>query len=277
VSIVKKIVIIGISAAVFLYDKIKQGVLAALMKNPSARCVILYYHDIPKKEQGRFAFQMDLLLRYCLPVSCSTIPAFEAGKRYAGITFDDGFISYKDVALPELELRRIPSSIFIPTQYLGSAPGWLQNSEERLMTPEEIREIVQSPLVTIGSHGIKHGCFTNMSNDEVKTEFFESKVVLEKITGNRITIFSFPHGDYVEDHVHLAQSAGYEKVFSILPYCAFRKEDEYLIGRVKVYTTDWNIEFMLKINGAYRWLPFAYQLKKMLFRCMSFPKRAHNN
>ena len=272
-KIFKRGLIVGFSTVLLLYDAMKRVAVAVIMKRITARYIILYYHDIPKAQQARFARQMDLLVKYSVPVSCEGRPLVEAGKRYAGITFDDGFISYKEIVLPELERRRLPSTVFIPTHFLGKAPGWLQYSAERLMTPDEIRNIAKDPLVTIGSHGVNHKPFGQMSADEAACEFVESKRVLEDLTGHNVTFFSFPHGDYSEYHLSLAQCAGYKRIFSILPYCAFKKDDEYITGRVKVDPTDWDIEFMLKIMGVYRWLPYAYRFKRILYRWINSPAK----
>ncbi len=260
----KRIAIVFISAVVFIFDALGMLVLFLLRKKPVVRCVVLYYHDIPKEHQERFAHQMDLLLKVSYPILCSSTPPFEKGIRYTAITFDDGFISFKEVALHELEQRMIPATIFITTQYMGNAPGWLAHTRERLMTPLEIGVIARNTLVEIGSHGVSHKAFTRMYPDDAKHEFICSKQILESITDKKIVLFSFPHGAYSEEHLQLAIEAGYIRLFSIQPTCAFVRQDEYITGRVKVDSSDWHLEFVLKVVGAYRWLPFAYRLKRLL-------------
>ena len=85
--------------------------------------------------------------------------------------------------------------------------------------------------------------------------------------GRKIALFSFPHGDFNSDLVEWCRDSGYEQVFTILPEPAFCESDRYVIGRVGVNLTDWKIEFLLKLFGAYSWLPSAFSLKrKMLFK-----------
>jgi peptidoglycan/xylan/chitin deacetylase (PgdA/CDA1 family) len=260
----KRILILFISTALLVFDEIRRLALALCRRKPKARCVILYYHDIPKEYQKQFARQMDILLKLCRPIRCTEIPYFEEGHNYVGITFDDGFISFKEVALRELECRRLPATIFIPTEFLGNAPGWLSSSSERLMTPAEIGEIAKNNLITIGSHGVSHRPFTRMLLNEVKLELMESRSVLESLTGNKVTSFSFPHGAYSTECLKMAKEAGYSLIFSIQPHCAFESDDEHITGRVKVHPLDWRLEFVLKVVGAYRWLPYAIRLKKSL-------------
>jgi hypothetical protein len=40
--------------------------------------------------------------------------------------------------------------------------------------------------------------------------------------------------------------------------------DEFVTGRIDVQPTDWQIEFRLKVLGAYRWLPHAFAVKRAL-------------
>jgi peptidoglycan/xylan/chitin deacetylase (PgdA/CDA1 family) len=97
-------------------------------------------------------------------------------------------------------------------------------------------------------------------------EIHQSKTCLESILGQEITLISFPHGSYNQQHVTMAREAGYERVFSILPSLAFSRSDEYVTGRVRVDPDDWMLEFRLKICGAYRWLPLAFAAKKALLK-----------
>jgi hypothetical protein len=84
-----------------------------------------------------------------------------------------------------------------------------------------------------------------------------------------ISLFSFPYGECSEDLIEQCRSAGYERVFTNLPVLAFSQASEFVTGRVDVQPTDWPIEFRLKIAGAYRWLPYAFDLKRTLFRTLT--------
>jgi hypothetical protein len=60
------------------------------------------------------------------------------------------------------------------------------------------------------------------------------------------------------------REAGYQRVFSIEPTVTVTKSAEYVTGRVVADSTDWTLEFRLKVLGAYRWLPAAYRIKRKL-------------
>jgi len=67
------------------------------------------------------------------------------------LTFDDGLRSFQDIVLPVLEQYGFPA-------VLGVTTGWLDgrdipdNYRDRLLTPEALRKVSQSPLVEILSH-----------------------------------------------------------------------------------------------------------------------------
>jgi hypothetical protein len=73
---------------------------------------------------------------------------------------------------------------------------------------------------------------------------------------------SFPYGGFNDAVIEGCREAGYERVFTALPVFAFSQPGEFVCGRVGAAPTDWPIEFRLKLAGAFRWLPYAYDLKR---------------
>ena len=174
------------------------------------------------------------------------------------MTFDDGFVSVLNNALPELEQRRIPATWFIPSGCLGRRPPWLTNPEsparqERVLTEEQLVSLKDHPLLTVGSHSVSHPKLADLRNDACVRELRQSKSDLERILGQQITEFSFPHGECDARLIQLAKAAGYKRVFTIQPAMALRSASEFVTGRVAVDPDDWRLEFRLKLLGAYRW------------------------
>jgi hypothetical protein len=64
--------------------------------------------------------------------------------------------------------------------------------------------------------------------------------------------------------VELARQVGYERIFSNLPTLAHVEQGEVVTGRVWINPTDSPLELRLKVQGAYRWLPYAFALKHKL-------------
>lgn len=230
--------------------------------------IILYYHNIRKEQRARFAWQMDALIRCGMPVLAGTDHATSVAKRLVAVTFDDGFVSAVQNALPVLLERKIPVTIFVSTACIGQPCSWIVNEgdpdhKELILSSEEIRNLSEQGVV-IGSHSVSHRPLTTLSEREAWQELVESKDKLELITGLPVDMFSFPHGDYISEIVNLAIQAGYRHGFTIVPRFATTKAEESLRGRIKASPTDWRIEFWLKLRGGYCWLWAGQNLKRQV-------------
>ncbi|HJT71378.1 MAG TPA: polysaccharide deacetylase family protein [Terriglobales bacterium] len=247
------------------------AVLQLLGLPPQARCVALYYHSVSCSQRTKFARQMDILNRWTKAIRADRRAALQAGKRYSIVTFDDAFESVFRNALPELEKRGIPATVFVIAGVMGRTTGW-EGYPERTMTPDEIKGM-RSDLVMIGSHTLNHSPLCSLSEPEVKTEISESRKRLEELLHRKITLFSFPYGGFRDYMIEWCKEAGYERVFTTLPYLALSDPQEFLTGRISVEPDDWLLEFRLKLLGAYRWLPCAFSLKRRLFPIEDSDKR----
>jgi len=240
--------------------------LHMLGKQASPTCVILYYHIVTQEQRIRFARQLDDILRWSKPTSLNDYNTFSTNNNYVAVTFDDGFNSIIENALPELKKRHIPVTIFIPSGNLGKRPHWIDENDfehrnEIVMTPEQIKNL-DTNLVTIGSHCVSHSNIFSLNEKDAANEIFTSKITLENILKTEINLLSFPHGAFSKSHEQMARQAGYKQVFSILPTLAYPCKNNFVTGRVRVDPSDLPLEFRLKMLGACRWLPSVYKLKQ---------------
>ncbi len=238
-------------------------------KNPSGVGVILYYHSIPDAQRSRFARQMELLQRIATPSRLDDLLKVSSGEHRVLITFDDGFRSILRNAVPEMLRRRIPAIIFVPTAKLGGRPDWLEKGSaeddgEPIMSPEDVRNLVSNGLIDMGSHCATHRSLKVLRAEEARHEIYVSKKDLEQITGKPAECLSYPHGEYDQGHVEIAERAGYRYQFNILPASLYGRKRDRVIGRVLADPSDWEWEFRLKIKGAYRWLPKAFSAMRFI-------------
>ena len=90
---------------------------------------------------GRFAEQLAALQRLGLRgVSVGTlVDAMRAGRQHGlvGITFDDGYVSVLEAAVPELQRRGFTATVFIISGRLGGTNEWDEgHSHGRWLTGE---------------------------------------------------------------------------------------------------------------------------------------------
>lgn len=85
----------------------------------------------------------------------------------------------------------------------------------KLMSVEQLRELSQNPLFTIGAHGETHASLINISVKEAKEEIAHSKESLEMICGQTIDEFAFPFGHYNNELGNYCKEIGFTKVLLV--------------------------------------------------------------
>ena len=113
-------------------------------------------------------------------------------KKYAVLTFDDGYASLKEI-LPWMDEQRIPATFFINGKYLDGK-SYRRNPKEQYLTQDELFALT-SPLIEIGSHGWEH----IRAIEQTEAEFNES---IEKNVGilckhpRHILFHAYTYGDH---------------------------------------------------------------------------------
>ncbi len=264
---INRIVKLIISIIYMISYELRSMMYHALGKRVPSTFVILTYHSIQRSQMNRFRRQLDRLRKYH-PIFADEDICPGTGRHYVAVTFDDGYENLIDNAIPELEKRAIPAMIFIPTGSLGKTPGWITNPKNRnidepVMNDNQVRSI-RSGLIKIGSHSVTHRDLTRLPEEEVMTELTDSRKYLEELLGEKVRSFAFPFGLYNDTVLSLSRRAGYNKVFCCWPAYPSYRTDGYLLGRVDTSPDDWDLEFQLKIMGAYQWQPIGIAVKRRL-------------
>jgi peptidoglycan/xylan/chitin deacetylase (PgdA/CDA1 family) len=259
-----------LSLTIHCADCVATGSRRLLGLNVAPRCVVLYYHAVRSAAKRQFASQMDELVRLSTPIDIEGDERLLNGRRYSAVTFDDAFMSVVMNALPVLKERRIPCTIFVPTGSIGRHPSWIAASHEDgaevVFSAEVMQALAKEPLVGLGSHSVSHPNFRSLDDQRARDELIDSKAAIERIVGTPVTSFSFPHGAHTQRSVDLAAECGYRRVLTIEPLEHGDPIGAFVIGRVRVEPHDWPMEFRLKLQGAYRWMPLASKLKRSLLR-----------
>jgi peptidoglycan/xylan/chitin deacetylase (PgdA/CDA1 family) len=262
----KRILDLAISLIVGIWDLLSDMASWLVGRRPTTRCVVLAYHAVSPDERSQFSRQMDVLLRHARPVRADAAALPAGGGWYAAVTFDDGLESIIDNALPVLKEKGIPVTLFIVTDILGRNRDWEHRGgddtrHERVMSEEQLRKL-PSELVAIGSHTMTHPFLPSLECAQLQQELTGSRLKLERMLDRRVTLLSFPYGAFDDRIIEDCREAGYERVFTALPVFGLTTPGEFVTGRVGVAPGEWPIEFRLKLAGAYRWLPYAYSLKR---------------
>lgn len=258
-ALVKRLVKLAASLCLRVCDAAYIAIAKLAGRTPAATCIVLYYHAVDARDRGFFARQMDTLLRHTQVISSGFEGTLVPGRRYTAITFDDGFLSTFQNALPELENRGLPAVLFVPSGCLGVDPPWIKDPTplsppQRVVSAEQLVRLKNHTLFSIGSHSVSHSNLLTLSQKRIQSELINSKRDLELVVGREVSLFSFPHGGQNSRLVRAAIEAGYSRVFTVVPNPVLNEFNQRAVGRIRVDPTDWSIEFYLKICGAYRWI-----------------------
>jgi peptidoglycan/xylan/chitin deacetylase (PgdA/CDA1 family) len=117
-------------------------------------------------------------------------------ERAALITFDDGYRSVREIALPVLERFGYPAVLFMPTDFVGHTNVFDIESEpeEPLCGWDDLRELERGG-VAVQSHGASHRTFSDLTPEERALELERSKAVLEAELDRSVKLFAYPYGD----------------------------------------------------------------------------------
>jgi peptidoglycan/xylan/chitin deacetylase (PgdA/CDA1 family) len=116
------------------------------------------------------------------------------------ISFDDGWETQFEYALPSLEKYHYPATFFVVTDYIGR-PGFISWSQLQTLLTDGMR---------IGSHSRSHPRL-NKIKDSAKLwdQIYNSKTILETQLEAPVEEFAYPYGSYNAKAAAAVKLAGY--------------------------------------------------------------------
>jgi peptidoglycan/xylan/chitin deacetylase (PgdA/CDA1 family) len=231
--------------------------------------LVLCYHALSERWQaplsvtpGAFERQLGWLAgrgyRGATFLEAVTVPP---AARTVAVTFDDAFRSVYSLARPVLERLAMPATVFVPTDFPGSAEqamswpgidGWLGGPHEAEMRPmswEQLDEVAASGW-EIGSHTRSHPRLTTLADDALAQELEGSRRDCEGRLGRPCRTLAYPYGDWDERVAAAAGRAGYSAA-GTLP-ARLRHGGPLEWPRVGIYHGDDDRRFRLKASRALR-------------------------
>jgi len=204
--------------------------------------VIMYHDAVPERKRDsewfdvsrdEFDGQMKRIQELgMVPISIRDLYEDLIGKREAPekaivLTFDDNYQGFYDVALPILRQYNFPAAMFVHTGFVGRAEG-----KHPKMSWATLRELVQDPLVTIGSHTITHpDDITKLTSVEQEDELSKSKAELEAELGTKIDFIAYPDGKNDQAVQDLTKALGHKMAFTIVNGPAEESPNIFAVNR----------------------------------------------
>lgn len=196
-------------------------------RNQDRRIPVLMFHDVvPERGEGSVYFDCTVAeLEEMLDALTADGAAFisleqlhrhlvrgEAVPEGAVVlTFDDNYQGFHDNALPVLRARKIPSAMFVHTDFVGRKDG-----SRPKMDWDTLRALDQEGLVTIGSHTCSHPeDLASLPIEDQERELRVSKEILERELGHSVPYFAYPVGSGDDRTFAAAERLGYTMAFTM--------------------------------------------------------------
>jgi peptidoglycan/xylan/chitin deacetylase (PgdA/CDA1 family) len=184
--------------------------------------MILMYHGIADVAEdpyqlcvtaSRFSEQMTWLKRRGLRgVGIGAlVDAMRGGRErgLVGISFDDGYVSVLESAVPELLRHSFTASMFIISDRLGGTNEWDEGPVWPLMSADHVHELVAAGM-EIGSHSATHVRLAGVDPDRLEAEIIGSRASLSELMGAPIRGFAYPWGAMDTAARRMVRAAGYD-------------------------------------------------------------------
>ncbi|WP_167855182.1 polysaccharide deacetylase family protein [Hymenobacter wooponensis] len=190
------------------------------------------------------------------------------------ITFDDGYASLLQKALPILARYGFSATLFLTTESVGwptykNLPEFGDSVplEDRPLTWDEVR-VLQAAGWSIEAHSRTHQNHRNLTSAELQQEMGGSKAQIEACLHSAVQFYAFPYGKYTAGSLELLDALNYRAGFSVHPGQANSKDDVRRLPRLEITAQCGLEEFARKVTTGYDSSSEKYRstVRNILFR-----------
>jgi peptidoglycan/xylan/chitin deacetylase (PgdA/CDA1 family) len=103
-----------------------------------------------------------------------------------------------------------------------------------MLTWEDVRQMADENLVTIGSHTLSHPILTRITSAHAQQEIEESRRRIEEMIERPVRHFAYPNGDYNAKVMELVKRSGYSSACTTVAGCNENQTDLFALRRIDV-------------------------------------------
>ena len=135
----------------------------------------------------------------------------KANPRFVCITLDDGYADNYDIAYPIFSKYNVPFCIYICKKMITGERREDEIENYRMLTLEQIQQLDNSPLCTIGCHTSSHFHLSTMTKEQQMEEVQDCKEWLQGLLGHKIEDFAYPYGDFNDETLDVLRQVGIKR------------------------------------------------------------------
>ncbi len=192
-----------------------------------------------KPDQFRRQIEIALASGYRFVTLREYLAQAQVDEKAVALTFDDGYESIYQYALPILQEYDIRATVFVISHYLGKMDDWDVNFggiRFRHLDADGVRALHDAGW-EIGSHTCSHWDLTRLSAAGRREEVTASKMELERLTQAQVQTISYPFGNTNAEVIADCRAAGYEAGV-VMGRSHVELEMNFNLSRIGVYLFD---------------------------------------
>ncbi len=207
-------------AAILCYHRIADS--------PSAETVV---RPASFERQLKYLAEHDYTVLHLSEVQNAFKEGIKLPARTVVLTFDDGFRTDYEIVWPLLQKYDVPATLFIYPNWTGQSSGAL--------TWDQLREMVESGLVEVGSHSLNHADLVKAANSgKLGRELSGSIERIEAELGVSVTALAYPYGRQNSTVRAATAKAGYTCGLLVNGALARSDGDPLRMGRLTMSRSD---------------------------------------
>ena len=110
--------------------------------------------------------------------------------------------------------------------------------EYRCMNIEQLKEMAQNPLFSIGAHTVNHVSLAHQQVEVQREEIMNNAVWLNEVIGKMPRLLAYPYGKYNEASINIAREQGFDAAFTTDAQPITKNSGRYQLGRFQM--KNWN-------------------------------------
>lgn len=168
--------------------------------------------------------------------------------KVAVISFDDGFLSVYDHAMPVLDELGFTATNYFVANQIGGYNAWdipLGVAPEPCMSLSQMRHWHENGH-EVGAHTLDHLNMAKVEPDVARQQISDCKPKLEDMLGSEVTSFAFPFGGETPATRIMAAEAGYSNAVTTQKRRARHKDDLFGLPRLTIRRNDTTLHFLKK-------------------------------
>jgi peptidoglycan/xylan/chitin deacetylase (PgdA/CDA1 family) len=200
-------------------------------RTPMSKATVITYHGLGDSPPARDPYRMFMPIthfeahltflarrRTVVPLDAVVDGRIPSGRPVVAITFDDGYRSVLEEAVPRLRRHGFPATCFVPTKWIGERNAWDTFDDDAsplpIMGDDELLDIRRAG-VRVESHGHAHCHMGEVAEEEAQADAVASMDLLTELLGERPRYLAYPYGSQSEAARRAVARAGFEAAFSI--------------------------------------------------------------